>query len=370
MNHFIYENFCNSENFTYFDEELSRLHKLVENKTNIVLYSKREFGKNHLLKEYIDKKICKDNNTSIYIDLFNISSAIDFTKLVYNKIASSIYYDNNLTLRELKIIFTKVNFTATMRDDGLLEFNVSLLSYNPEELIVDIYRGLKKIHTDTNKHILIIFNDFWQIKLIKNLKIDFILKKYIQEELFINYIFTGSKYHILLDMFSKRKMPLFNLAIPFELKAIPLEQFYSFIKCKFNNIIEYSIFEHIYNITDGEPKLIQEFCCHLYNLSHNKNQITINDIDEVCLFLLDSKSEYFKMILNRLTMVQKTALKAVIISDGIELYTKNNLFKLQITKASLNTAIKCLHMDELIDKVDNRYLISNKCFELWCRRVL
>ena len=370
VNHFIYENFCCSKNFTYFDEELDKLHKLVENRTNIVLFSKRAFGKTYLIKEYIHKKICKDKTTSIYIDLFNISSAIDFIKLVYKRIASSIYYDNEFTLRELKVVFSKVDFTATMKDDDLLEFSVSLLSYNPEELIADIFKGLKKIHTDTNKHILIIFNDFWQIKQIKNFKIDFILKNYIQEDAFINYIFTGSKYHILLDMFSKRKMPLFNLAIPFELKSIPIDQFYDFIKCKFNDRIKYSIFEHIYNVTDGEPKLIQEFCYHLNNLTNEKNEITINDVDEVCLFLLDSKSEYFKMILNRLTMVQKTALKAVIISDGIELYTKNNLFKLQITKASLNTAIKCLYMDELIDKVDNRYLISNKCFELWCKRVL
>jgi hypothetical protein len=76
------------------------------------------------------------------------------------------------------------------------------------------------------------------------------------------------------------------------------------------------------------------------------------------------------MILNRLTISQKIALKAVIISDGIELYTKNNLFKLQVTKASLNTAIKYLYADELIDKQDNRYYVSNKCFELWCKKIL
>ena len=370
MNHFLYENFCNSKNFIHFDKELKKFDSAIKENTNVLLYSKRRYGKVSLIKEYISERIDKDKTLSIYIDLFNISSAIDFAKLIYKKIASSIYCDNNLILRELKMIFVKANFTATMNENGLLEFDVSLISYNPEELIADIFKGLKKINNNTKKQILLIFNDFWQIKHIKNSKIDSILKTYIQDEQHINYVFTGTKYHMLLEMFSKRKMPLFNLAVPFELKAIPIDQFYEFIKLKTNNKIKYNIFELIYHKADGEPKLIQEFCYHLCNMFHNKEEFTLNDVEEVCLFFQKSKSEYFKIILNRLTMIQKTALKAVILSQGTELYTKANLFKLQITKASLNTAIKSLLNDELIDKVENKYIISNKCFELWCKRVL
>ena len=370
MNHFIYENFCTSNNFTYIGEELDILNKLIVNKSNVLLYSKRKFGKTSLIKEFFQKRLDREDYISIYIDLFNVISAIDFVKLMYKKIASSILCDNTTILKELKVIFTKVNFTANMKDDGSLEFDVSLLSYNPTELMADVYKGLKQIHTNTNKQIIIAFDDFWQIKLIKNFKLDSILKAYIQEENYINYIFTGSKHRLLKDMFFKKKMPLFNMAEQLELTAIPLEEFYSFIKDRLNGKIEYEIFEHIYNITDGEAKLIQEFCYHLYNMTTQKDKITINDVDDVCLFLLDSKNEYFKMILNRLTSTQKIALKAVIISQGVELYTKNNLFKLQVTKASLNTAIKYLYLVELIDKQDNKYYISNKCFELWCKRIL
>jgi hypothetical protein len=370
MNHFIYENFCNSENFEFIRDELDNLDKLIQNKSNILLYSKRKFGKTSLIKEFFIKKINKEKNITIYIDLFNIISAIDFLKIFYKQIASSLPFNNTTILKELKVLFTKVNFTANMKDDGTLEFNISLLSYNPTELLVDIYKGLKQLHIDTNKQIIIAFDDFWQIKLIKNFKIDVILKEYIQEEQYINYIFTGSKHRLLKDMFFKEKMPLFNMAEQLELKAIPLEQFYGYIQIRLDNKISYDIFEYIYNITDGEARLIQEFCYHLYNKSLQISNITINDIDEVCLFLLESKNDYFKMILNRLTITQKIALKAVIMSQGVELYTKNNLFKLQVTKASLNTAIKYLYIDELIDKQENKYYISNKCFELWCKKVL
>lgn len=370
MNHFLYENFCTSKNFKHFDKELKNIDQTIKNNTNILLYSKRRYGKISLIKEYITQRVDKDTVTPIYIDLFNILSATDFAKLIYKEIASAIYCDNNLILKELKIIFTKAKFTATMDENGILKFDVSLSSYSTEELIYDIYKGLKKIHTNTKKKILVIFNDFWQIKYIKNIKLDAILKKYIIEEEYINYIFTGSKYHMMLEMFTKRKMPLFNLAIPLELKAIPIDQFYEFIKVKTHDKIQYHVFEYIYNKVDGEPKLVQEFCFHLCNLFYDKEEFTLNDVEEVCLYFQESKSKYFRMILHRLTMVQKTALKAITISGGTELYTKSNLFKLQVTKASLNTAIKSLLNDELIDKIENKYIISNKCFELWCKRVL
>jgi hypothetical protein len=369
VNHFIYEKFCNQENFTCISDELKQLDKLITNKKNIFLFSKRKFGKTSLIKEFFKMTIDKDKYLTIYIDIFSVISAIEFCKLFYKRIASSLPYDHANILKELKVIFTKVNFSATMNNDGSLEFEISLLSYEQTELMADIYKGLRKIHVNIKKQIVIAFDEFWQLKLIKNYKIDNILKEYIIEDENINYIFTGSKNRLLKDMFFKKKMPLYNIAEQVELKAIPLDQFYNFIKVRLNNKISYDIFEYIYTITDGEARLIQEFCYHLYNKSEiNNNTITINDIDEVCLFLLEGKNEYFRMILNRLTLTQKVALKAIVMSNGIELYSKNNLFKLQITKASLNTAIKYLYSEELINKHENKYYINNKCFELWCKR--
>jgi len=370
MNPFLYQNFCCGKNFCFRCEELKQLDELISNNSNILLYSKRRFGKTSLIKEFFSNKIDTDIYITVYIDLFDITNSTDFAKILYKQIAFNLPYDYKVVLKKLKELFVRVNYTAIMKDDGKLEFIPSLSSYNLEELIADIYRGLERLSKDINKHIVIAFDEFQQIKLIKEVKIDAILKNYMQRYQNIHYIFTGLKRHMLTEIFLKRKTPLYDMVSFMELKPIPIEEFYEFVDEKFENSLSYELFEYIYNMTDGESKLIQEFCYHLYNkkCQDNDQKITQDDIDDICKFVLDGKSGHFRMLLDRLTLPQRIALKAVIISDGTELYTKENLFKLQATKSSLNTAIKYLYKDEIIDKEEDRYYVTNKCFELWCKK--
>ena len=183
----------------------------------------------------------------------------------------------------------------------------------------------------------------------------------------IIYIFTGLKRHLLTDLFSKKRSPLYEKVTYVELKPIPVEAFYTFVNSHFNGRMPYELFEHIYTMTEGESRLIQEFCYHLYH-QEGVETISREDIDRVCELLLESKSDYFKMVIDRLSLPLKVALKAVIISDGKELYTKEHLFDLQTTKSSLNTAVRHLYKDEIIDKERGRYYVTNKCFELWCKK--
>ncbi len=369
MNPFLYHNSCCGTNFCFRDEELQKLDQLITSNSNILLYSKRKFGKTSLINEFFNNKIDKENYLTFYIDLFDITNFADFIKNIYKQIAKSLPYDYRIIVKKLKEFFSMVHYTAFIKDNGELEFEPILNSYNFEELMSDIYRGLDRLSAQSGKKIVIAFDEFHHITLLKDEKIDLALKKYIHKYPNISYIFTGLKRHLLNDIFTKKKSALHSEIESFELQPIPKEQFYQFINQKFDQLLSYEFFEQIYDMTEGESRLIQEFCYHLFNrVSATKSKVTQDDIDMVCMLLLESKSDYFKLLLNQLSLPQKIALKAVIISDGKELYTKENLFKLQTTKSSLNTAIRHLYKDEIIDKDNNTYYVSNKCFELWCKK--
>lgn len=372
MNPFLYHNFCCGSHFCFRDNELQKLDQLINNNSNILLYSKRKFGKTSLINEFFNNKINKEEYLTFYIDLFDITNFADFTKNIYKQIAYNLPYDYRIIVKKLKEFFHLVHYTAFIKDNGELEFEPVLNCYNLDELLADIYRGLDQLSIQCNKKIVIAFDEFHHITLLKETKIEQALKKYIKEYPQISYIFTGLKRHLLSDIFFKKKSILHEEIEKFELEPIPKKEFYAFIDQKFENKLSYEYFEHIYDMTEGESRLIQEFCYHLYNrVMHENNgarNVNQDDIDMVCMLLLESKSDYFKLILNQLSLPQKIALKAVIISDGKELYTKENLFKLQTTKSSLNTAIRHLYKDEIIDKDNNAYYVSNKCFELWCKK--
>ncbi len=370
MNPFLYQYSCHGKNFCFRHDELNKLDTFINTNSNVLLYSKRKYGKTSLIKEYFSNKINQDKYLTFYIDLFDITNFADLTKNIYRQVARHMPYDYKIVVKKLKEFFHLVNYTAFIKANGEIEFDPILTSYNIEELFTDIYKGLNKLSIQSGKKIVIAFDEFHHITLLKEIKIESILKRYMQEYPQITYIFTGLKRHLLNEIFFKKKSPLYDIAHMLEIKPIPKEILYEFIDKKFEGRLNFELFESIYDMTEGELKLIQELCYHLHNQTNTNNMadITQDDLDFVCQLIIESKSEYFKLLLNQLSLPQKVALKAVIISQGKELYTKENLFKLHTTKSSLNTAIRHLYKNEIIDKEDNKYYISNKCFELWCTK--
>lgn len=370
MNPFLYQNFCYGEYFCFRNDELQKMENLILTSSNVFLYSKRRYGKTSLIKEFFSSKIDKTSFIPIYIDLFDITNPSHFAKALYKEIACSLPFDYKEVLKKLQEYFMMASFSVTMGDNNELKFTPALRTYNFGELMADIYKGLDKLSSQTDKKIVIAFDEFQQITLIKEYKIDTILKKYMDSYPNIQYIFTGLKRHLLTEFFEKNKSPLYDMVSFMELKPIPMDEFYSFVNKKFDGKLSYDIFKEIYLRTEGESKLIQEFCYHLHYLDSDKGGEEINreDLDYVCTLMLESKNSYFKMVLDRMSLPLKIALKAIIISGGTEFYKKDILLKLQTTKSSLSTAIRHLYKDEIIDKESNSYYITNKCFEIWCKK--
>jgi uncharacterized protein len=367
MNPFLYQNACTGNHFCYREKELGEMDALVGSGASILLYSKRKYGKTSLIHEFFDNRVDAERYITIYVDLFGITDSADFAKLFYRQITYAVPYDYRIVLKKLKELFLRVNFTATMKEDGELEFLPKLCSYNIKELMADINKGLDRIAAETGKRIVVAFDEFQQLSQIKDMDTEGLFARYIEKYPDITYIFTGLKRHLLTGFFSKKRSQLYPLVQPLELKSIPIRQFYDFVNEKFDGRLPYEHFEHIYTMTEGESRLIQEFCYHLYHNGRTET-VTREEIDYVCQLLLEGKSDYFKMLLDRLSLPLKIALKAVIISDGRELYTKEHLFALRTTKSSLSTAVRHLYRDEIIDKEGGRYFITNKCFELWCKK--
>ncbi|MEA1892089.1 MAG: ATP-binding protein, partial [Campylobacterota bacterium] len=264
MNPFHYQSFCTGENFCQRDNEIKQIKQYIQNGKNVLLYSKRRYGKSSLIKELFENNIDNKTYLTIYIDIFDIVTALDFAKTTYKQIASSLPYDFKTILKDLKNIFSKVNFSTTLKNNGVLEFKPSLSSFDFDELMDDIFNGLYEYYLSSGKKIVVVFDEFQQVTTIKEKKIDATIRKYIQSHQNISYIFTGSKRHILTSLFTSYDAPLYEMVNHIELDKIEKDIFYEFVNNKLDKRLSLKLFDDIYDICDGESKLIQEFGYHLY----------------------------------------------------------------------------------------------------------
>ncbi len=360
---FIYEKFVLDGMFCERKIETNIIINYINNNKNILLYSKRRYGKSSLIQEIFKNKLSNEYIT-IYVDIFDIVDANDFAYKLYKAISQSLPFDFKSSLRKLKDLFSRATFSGTLNQDGQIELKPALSSKDYDELMEDIFTSLDKL---SHEHkIVVAIDEFQQIATIKDKKIDATIRQYIQGQKNISYIFCGSKKHLLTNLFVSHSAPLYEMANHLELKPLEINDFYEFVKEKMNKTILFDDFKYLYNLVEGESKLVQQICFHLYY----KVTISKQMIDEVFQFLIDEKVGSFRTIYDLIgSKGNKLTLKILAQTVDGSIYTKEILNKYGLTKQTINSSVKRLMVQEIIDRENNRYYFTDKLFGMWLKAI-
>jgi len=365
-NPFIFENFAVGESFCGRKEELKELKQLCSDGNNVLLYSKRRFGKSSLIKQFFSHHLPKKRFMTIYVDLFEILDANDFAKLFYKAAAESMKFSLKTASQNLIKYFKKVHFGVSLDQSGSPSFSPTLASRDFDELINDTFKGLMQYANEKDINIVVAFDEFQQITEIKEKKIDAIIRKHIQNHTRISYIFSGSKQHILTGLFTGQRKALYSMATGIELKAIDANDFYNFANHQLDDRLNYDAFLELVEIVAGESKLLQQACYNFYYIDGEIDSQMVNLV--VDKIVKQSDGEY-RMVFESITKSQKTALKAIALHNGIKLFYKDVLSDLGTAKQTLLASLNALIKTDVVYKENDQYLITDRKFHLWCKKL-
>ncbi len=359
---FSYEHFASDDKFFGRDEEITQINSIISTSNNLLLFSKRRMGKSSLIKKIFE--VQKDA-ICIYIDIFDITSTQEFTTYLLRAIAKEQQGDIKQIVTKLSKLFKRITFGIQV-DPTTAE-----ISYLPKLNDLDFKDAMEEIflslfELSKTKKVILAIDEFQQIALFKEERIDATLRKYIQEDYNISYIFLGSKRHILNELFMY-KSPLFEMATPMELGAIKNIDIFNYSKQYLN--ISSSLVDYIIKLSDGETKLIQHILHILYRDYKDKKELITENINIALKEILNAKSSTYIVLFDTLTLPQKKAFK-ILTSSNKNYFTKEILKKYDILKTSLDSAFKQLFKKELIDKTNGKYFVPDRAFELWGRDML
>ena len=358
---FSYDYISKKENFFGRVEEFKIINKNAKYSTNLLIHSKRRMGKTTLIKKFFEQY--KNDYLCIYVDIFDITSKEDFAIQLLNAITSVQTFTLKQSIKYFTDIFKRVRIEPTINPKTLnysLKTIVDTLSF--EQMIEDFFNALNEL---SKKHkIIIAIDEFQQIVNITDVKLDALLRKYIQNRKNISYIFLGSKRHLLTSLF-EYKAPLYDMASHFELQALSLNDIYNYSKKHINITKEQCLY--IYELSDKETKIIQHIFHILYT---NKNKKILNEnINDAIQEIVNSKDASYKLLFDTLNNNQKLALKIVGFYKS-KFFTNEILKKHNIKKQTLQSSINTLFKKELIDKIDDKYFIPDRTLELWVQSLM
>ena len=225
-NPFVNQGYISPEYFCDRQQETDVMLNHFENGRNITLVSPRRIGKTGLIKNLFYQIERKNKNAiCLYIDIFATKNLRDFTEMfgsvVFNGFAKkekTFFQKAAALLGSLRPVFSNDPFT------GMPKMTITVDPSRSQMTIQQIFELLSTSRRD----IYIAIDEFQQIANYPETGTEALLRSHIQFASGVHFIFAGSKFRLMAEMFGSPQRPFFQSTEMMDLKPLDREVYYRF----------------------------------------------------------------------------------------------------------------------------------------------
>ncbi len=366
-NPFLISGYHSPEYFCDRKQETAKITDGLHNGRNITLIAPRRMGKTGLIRHTFQNINNQDSKIiTLYMDIFSTQSLGDFVKLFANTVLGKLDSNpkkalNRITrfIRSCRPIFTIDELT------GIPKVTIDVVPSEEENTLKEIFEYL----ASSEKRCYIAIDEFQQISEYPEQGVEALLRSYTQFVTNVNFIFAGSKKHIMQEMFTSSKRPFYQSSQIITIDAIEKEEYANFAIKHFseNNItLPKKIFDSIYDKYDGHTWYIQVMLNRLYGFHREVNEELVNyAISEIISDYSYSYADLMKAYPSSNIRLLKAIAKEGCVK---EILSGNFITKYRLRAASsVSTSLKKLTENELVYKTDKGYIIYDRFMDEWLR---
>lgn len=360
------EYFCDRKNETEF------LRKQIENGRNVALISPRRIGKSGLIRHFFNQADILEKYHVFFVDIYATNSLAEFVytfgKEIYEQLKpqSTIWKEKFFqTISSFRMGFKLDPMTgAPGLDLGLGDIQA------PQTSLDEIFSYID----EADKPCIIAIDEFQQIGDYSEKNVEALLRTKIQKCQKAQFIFSGSKRHMMTNMFNSPSKPFYQSAISMGLDPIPLEVYSEFAIQLFekrSKQIDSSVIEDIWNRYNGYTWFVQMMMNELFALTEDGAICHVDMIPEAQRNVVMSQESSYKDILSNIPPKQKIVLQAIA-KEGVanSITSAKFIKKYNLNSASaVQAAIKLLLQNDIITKNENSYRVYDYFFAEWLAKV-
>jgi len=364
MNPFSYGTIVRGDYFYDRKEECDRIVSTLYNGNNLVLFAPRRYGKTSLVFRAMDQ-LEQKGVTCIYFDFLPVYSLETFVNLYINAIEKK---QNNLQklVQIISTVVKNIRPKLTFDTQGNPEFGIDFLESKVSiETLSEVLDLPEKI-AQAGKKVVVIFDEFQEITKLNKYGFENLLRSKIQQQQQVNYLFLGSRTHLLSDMFNNKNRAFYNSASHMQLSTLPHEDTVEFLQEKMglSDIkIDRPTALFIIEQSGDIPYYIQLLAAEIWQYMINSQTIVTNEIVLLCSErIVELKQDYYYELFDRQSVMQKQLLKALS-QSGESVFSKEYAKRFRLsTTSTTQKAILVLMDSGIIDKTDAGYFISDPFF--------
>lgn len=372
-NPFVTQGYAGSTYFCDRVKETNDIVSLLLNENNIALISPRRLGKTDLIRHCFEQDEIKNQYYTFLIDIYATNSLRDFVNVFGKAILEELKPRGRKVweqfLGALKSLQPEISFDV----NGSPVWGIGLGNLqNPEVTLDEIFHYLE--HAD--KPCIVCIDEFQQItRYTEGPNIEAALRTHVQRCRQTTFLFSGSKRHLMNEIFTSPSRPFYQSVITMGLFPISLDKYREFAILKFKEYgkdLEAECVDKVYELFRGVTSCMQRVMNVLFFRTGKGEKCTIDMVDDAVDYLLDLYAENYETQLNQMSERQRTLFRAIVAEGHVDNITSGdfiNKYKLW-SASSVVSAAKALLEKDYITRENNTYYIYDQFFYLWVKKSL
>lgn len=367
-NPFIVGKYLSDKYFCDRSDETEFLRKQILNGRDVALISPRRIGKSGLIRHFFNQPDIKEKYNVFFVDICATTSLSEFVyslgKEIYEvlKPQSTVWKERFFQIiSSFRIGFKLDPITGNPSFDlGLGDIQT------PRTTLDEIFAYIE----EADRPCIIAIDEFQQIGEYAEKNVEALLRTKIQKCNRAQFIFSGSKRHMMSNMFNSPSKPFYQSALSMGLEPIPMDTYADFtihLFEEYDKHVDKNVVETIWQKYHGYTWFVQMMMNELFALTQEGETCCEEKVFVAQHNVIMSQESSYKDILSHLPPKQKIVLQAIA-KEGLARNITSAKFikKYNLNSASsVQAAVKLLIKNDLVTQVDNAYRVYDYFFSEW-----
>ncbi|MBQ7238693.1 MAG: ATP-binding protein [Bacteroidales bacterium] len=371
-NPFVIGRYVGPEYFCDRVEETRTLKHHITNGRNVVIMSERRLGKTGLIEHCLNQADIQSEYYCFFFDIFAAHSMREFVCELANEVFRKLAPTKKSILLTVSSFLRSLQTTFSIDpNSGVPQMNLSLGDIEQPETTLDELLAMLEA---ADRPCIIAVDEFQQIAQFEENNVEAILRTKIQHLKNVQFIFAGSKKHLLEEIFDNPSRPFYNSVVFMQLQPIDQEVYVQFCQQLFgayHKVIDEALIRHAYRYFGGVTWYLQLFMNEAFGTTDRESSITDSSFDEVLQHLIDTKRFSFEESYARLTEKQKAVIRAMAAEypKSVLPTSKDFILTYKLKTASIvQTALKGLEDKGIIQHNGETRQITDLLFAIWLKQ--
>ena len=369
-NPFITKGYAGPEYFCDRVKETDDLVKLLTNDNNMALISPRRLGKTDLIHHVFNQSKIKKRYYTFVIDIYATDSLGDFVDVFGKAILEELKPFGRKAWEKFLSAMKSLQQQISFDINGNPVWGIGLGNISVPSITLDeIFSYLRT----ADKPCLVAIDEFQQITQYADKNVEAALRTHIQRCPNATFLFSGSKRHMMSEIFLSPSRPFYQSVITMGLAPISEDVYTEFAVGQFqkgNKILDEAVVHDVYSRFSGVTSCLQRVMNVLYLNTERKKRCSVDMVGRAIDYLLDLYSEHYETLFRQMSERQRLVFSAIAREGKAQNITGGAFIKkYQLWSASsVMSAVKALLDKDFITQEGDTYFVYDQFFALWLLR--